>query len=185
MPPIPADRLTPAQRTVAETISAGPRGRVSGPFIPALRSPELASRLQHLGEYLRYDSSLAPKLRELVILLTAREWTQHFEWDVHAPLALKHGLRRDVIQAIAEGRRPAAMRPDEALVHDFCTELARNRIVGDATYERAVARLGEQGVVDLVGTAGYYATLAMLMNVARTPLPRGRTRAMRQFPTGD
>src|SRR5829696_571996 len=109
MPPLPADRLTPAQREVAAELSAGRRGAVYGPFVPALRSPELTRRLQKVGEYLRYDPHLPPKLREMAIILVAREWTQDFEWDVHAPLALDAGLAPDIVDAIAEARRPPMM----------------------------------------------------------------------------
>ena len=106
MPPIPAERMTSAQRDVAEELAAGRRGAVYGPFVPALRSPELTRRLQKVGEYLRYEPRLPPKLREMAILLVAREWTQDFEWDVHAPLAAAEGLGRDVIDG--DRRRPAA-----------------------------------------------------------------------------
>ena len=87
MPPIPAEQMTPAQRKAAAEMTAGPRGAVIGPFIPALRSPEFTRRLQRVGEYLRYEAALPPRLREMAILLVAREWTQNFEWDVHAPIA--------------------------------------------------------------------------------------------------
>jgi len=182
MPPIPAARLTKAQRVAVREIVAGRRGRLSGPFIPSLRSPEFMNRLQRLGEYLRYDNALQPRLREMVILLTARQWTQRYEWHVHAPLAIAHGLKRDVVRAIAEGHRPPAMTRNEALVYDFYMELQRHRTVSDATYRRAVAAFGERGVIDLVGAAGYYATLAMIMNVARTPVPRGKTDVLATFP---
>src|SRR5829696_4322626 len=145
MPPLPADRLTPAQREVAAELAAGRRGAVYGPFVPLLRSPELTRRLQKVGEYLRYEPRLPPKLREMAILLVAREWTQDFEWDVHAPLAAAEGLDRGVIDAIAEGRRPPALGVGEALVHDVFFELARARTIGDATYARAVEAFGEQG----------------------------------------
>jgi len=173
MPPIPPDRLTPDQRAAAEEIAGGRRGAVYGPFVPALRSPEFTRRLQALGEYLRYDHVLAPRLREMAILLTAREWRQEFEWAIHAPIALDAGLASAVVDAIAEGRRPPAMREDEAVLHDFVGELLRRHEVGDETYARAVGAFGEQGVIDLVGAVGYYATLAMIMNVARTPPPPG------------
>src|SRR5688572_4068878 len=114
MPPIPAEAMTPAQREAAEEIAAGRRGGVYGPFVPALRSPEFLRRLQRLGEYLRYDLALPPRLREMAIILTARHWTQDFEWDVHAPLARQAGLAAPVIEAIKEGRRPAGMEGDEA-----------------------------------------------------------------------
>lgn len=179
MPPIPPDRLTPAQRTAAEEIAAGRRGEVYGPFVPALRSPEFTRRLQALGEYLRYDHALEPRLREMAILLTAREWGQEYEWAIHAPVALEAGLAADVMDAIASGRRPATMRDDEALLYDFVGELLRRHEVGDETYARAVQAFGEQGVIDLVGAVGYYATLAMIMNVARTPLPPGAVPRLR------
>lgn len=169
MPPIPASRMTPEQKQAAAVVIQGPRGALIGPFIPALRSPEFMLRLQSLGEYLRYHSALGPKLGELVILLTARQWSQEFEWSVHTPLARKDGLKSEIIRAIAEGRRPPSMDADEALVFDFVDELARNRSVSDATYKSAVRQFGEQAVIDLVGAVGYYSTLAMLMNVARTP----------------
>jgi 4-carboxymuconolactone decarboxylase len=182
MPPLTADQMTPSQREVAQEIAAGRRGGVIGPFIPALRSPEFTRRLQKVGEYLRYEPALPPKLREMVILLTAREWTQDFEWDVHAPLAEVAGLAPQIIDGIAEGRRPEQMAQDEALVFDFFIELQRTYTVSDPTYAAAVQAFGEQGVVDLVGMVGYYTTLAMIMNVARTPLPEGKTPVLTPLP---
>jgi 4-carboxymuconolactone decarboxylase len=182
MPPIPAERMTPAQRDVAQELAAGRRGAVYGPFVPALRSPELTTRLQRVGEYLRYEPALPPKLREMAILLVAREWTQDFEWDVHAPLAEREGLDAEVIAAIADGRRPTNADANETIVYDFFHELFVRRSVSDPTYASTVAALGEQGVVDLVALIGYYTTLAMLMNVARTPLPEGRAPVLHTLP---
>jgi 4-carboxymuconolactone decarboxylase len=179
MPPLPARKLTAGQKQAAETVVNGPRGALIGPFIPALRSPQFMLRLQSLGEYLRYHSALGPRLGELVILLTARLWTQNFEWYVHAPLAKKHGLKRKVIDAVAQGRRPLKMQDDEALVYDFFMELAHNRSVSDQTFARAAKTFGEQGVIDLTGAVGYYSTLAMIMNMARTPAPES---ALERFP---
>lgn len=173
MPPIPARGMTPAQKAAAHTVVSGPRGALIGPFIPALRSPQFMTRLQHLGEYLRYHTAVGPRLGELVILLTARHWSQNFEWHVHAPLARKHGLTKATIAAIARGQRPLEMQEDEALVHDFFMELQHHHAVCDATYVRAVKQFGEQAVIDLTGAIGYYTTLAMIMNVARTPAPAG------------
>ena len=164
-----ARKMTAAQKQAADAVINGPRGALIGPFIPSLRSPEFMARLQSLGEYLRYHSALGPRLGELVILLTARQWSQNFEWYVHAPLAKKYGLKRDVIAAIAQGRRPLKMKDDEALVHDFFNELVHNRGVSDMTFARSKKAFGEQGIIDLTGAVGYYSTLAMIMNVARTP----------------
>jgi len=175
MPPIPADQMTPAQREAAQEIVAGRRGGVYGPFVPALRSPEFLRRLQRLGEYLRYDLALPPRLREMAIILTAREWSQEFEWDVHAPLAQQAGLAPSIIDAIRDGRRPSGMDREETLIHEFIAELRQSHTVSDATYAAAVAAFGERGLIDLLGAIGYYTTLAMIMNVAHTPLPAGRT----------
>ena len=182
MPPIPTRRMTPQQKIAAHAVASGPRGALIGPFIPALRSPEFMTRLQHLGEYLRYHSALGPRLGELVILLTARHWSQNFEWHVHAPLAVKHGLTKATVAAIARGQRPLEMQDDEALVHDFFMELQHNHSVSDATYTRAVKQLGEQAIIDLTGAVGYYTTLAMLMNVARTPLPQNAKPGLETLP---
>src|SRR5690606_17701375 len=139
MPPLPEAMLTPAQRVALDEIVAGRRGALIGPFIPALRSPVFMSRLQQLGEYLRFDNALGPKLGELAILLTARRFTQQFEWFVHAPIAAERGIAQATIDAIASGRRPDALPEDEAIVYDFFTELMQRKSVSDATYERAVA----------------------------------------------
>ena len=182
MPPIPTDKLTAAQKKAAEELVADPRRALAGPFVPLLRSPEFMSRLQKMGEHLRFESSIGTKLTEFTILLTARQWTQQYEWNVHHPLALKAGLSPEISAAVAEGRRPEGMDEGESIVHDFFVELQQNQSVSDATYARAVGRFGEQGVVDLAGVVGYYTMLAMIMNVARTPLPEGQTPPLSLFP---
>ncbi|MBK8321315.1 MAG: carboxymuconolactone decarboxylase family protein [Betaproteobacteria bacterium] len=173
MPPLPEGSYTPAQAGVAAELAATPRGAVFGPFVPLLRSPDLLSPLQRTGEYLRYRSALAPRLSEFAILFVARRWSQEYEWYVHAPIAEKSGVPPGHIAALAEGRRPDAMDADHATIHDFLAELFDHRAVSDTTYARALERFGERGIVDLTGLAGYYATLAMVLNVARTPLPEG------------
>jgi 4-carboxymuconolactone decarboxylase len=173
LPPIPPDKLTDAQRKAIETFKAERSADISGPFIPLLRSPELMTRAAAMGTYLRYRSSLPPRLSELVILLTARRWTQQYEWNAHEPLALKGGLHADIVKAIADRRRPARMAADEEAVYALVDEVQRTQSVTDATYARAVSAVGEQGVVDALGITGYYTMLAMVMNTARTPLPAG------------
>jgi 4-carboxymuconolactone decarboxylase len=173
LPPLAEATLSAAQRQVTDAITQGPRGRLSGPFIALLRSPELCQRTQLLGEYLRYDSGIPPRLRELAILATARHWHQNYEWHSHAAIAERAGVPRALIDALAEGRLPDPLGAEEAAVLGFCEELHRNHAVSDATYARARQVLGETGVVELCGTCGYYALLAMVLNVARTPLPAG------------
>ena len=171
MPPLDPKTMTPAQAKAAQALAAGPRGGVKGPFIPLLRSPELMDRLQKVGEYLRFHSALPGRISELVILAVARQWTQQFEWFVHVPLALDAGVKRETLASLAEGRRPEAMATDEEIAYDLCDELVRNKGVAEATYRRAVQQFGEQGVVDMLGLLGYFTTVSMVMNVARTPPP--------------
>ena len=169
MPPIPAERHTPQQKAVSDELISGPRGKLAGPFVPLLRSPGLMARVQKVGEHLRFESALPERVKELAILVTARRWSQAYEWSFHLPLALKAGVTRGAAEAIAAGRRPEGMPADEAAAYDFLGELDATRAVGDAAYARALEAFGEEGVIDLVGFAGYYALLAMVMNVARTP----------------
>jgi 4-carboxymuconolactone decarboxylase len=167
MPPLAPDAMTPEQRVAASEIAAGRRGALSGPFVPALRSPEFMRRLQRLGEYLRYDAALPPPLREMVILLTARSHRQSYEWSVHEPIARREGLSSSIIAALEAGRRPDGMTPDETIVFELFAELQSTHDVTDATYTAAVERFGERGVIDLVGLVGYYGTLALVMNATR------------------
>ena len=181
--PLASGEMTDEQEKAAAELAASPRGGLRGPFIALLRSPELMSRLQKVGEVLRCRSSLAPRLNEFVMLIVAREWTQQFEWQVHHPLAIEAGLEPGIAAAIAEGRRPRGMADDEALAWDFCDELLRTRGVSDATYARAVDLLGERGMIDLVGLVGYFTTVSMVMNVAHTPPPQGaKAAALLAFP---
>ena len=175
MPPIPADRLTEAQKKAIEEFKAARSVDISGPFVPMLRSPEVMNRARAMGDYLRYQSSLPPRLSEFVILLTARRWTQQYEWHAHQPLAIQGGLRPEIVAAIAAGRRPGGMAEDEDAVYTLWDEIQRNQSVSDASYARAVGKVGEQGVIDVLGITGYYTMLAMVMNTTRTPLPPGVT----------
>ena len=175
MPPIPRERWTDAQKKAAAEFAAARRQEVFGPFAVMLRSPEVMLRAMAMGDYMRYRTVLPPRLNELIILITARHWTQQFEWHVHQPAALNAGLPAAVVHAVAEGRRPDGMSDEEAIVHDFTTELLRSQNVSDAVYAKAVASFGEQGVIDMVGVAGYYAFLSMMMNTARTAVPANST----------
>jgi len=165
------DEMTSVQKQVAAEISAGPRGGLRGPFNAWLRCPELCDRLQKVGEYVRFNSSIPRKLNELAILLVARAWTAQFEWYAHHKLAMQAGLAPEIAEAIAAGRRPAALDQDEAIVYDFCTGLLEQKAVSDAAYAAAVERFGEQGVIELIGACGYYTAVSMTLNVARVPVP--------------
>jgi len=182
MPEISSDKMTDAQKKAAQEFAAGRGAPVFGPFVPLLRSPEVMLRAKAMGDYLRFKNVLPAKLAEFVILITGRRWTQQYEWDVHYPIALKAGLSPEIAKAVADGRRPLNMPADEELVYDFLTELDDTRSVSDATYARAVARFGEQGVIDMVSVSGYYTFLAMVMNTARTALPTDHKPMLPEFP---
>lgn len=179
---IAPENMTEAQRNAAAELASGPRGEVRGPFNVLLRSPELMSPVQKVGEYLRFGCQLDRRVAEMATLLAARHWTQAYEWNAHHPLALKAGLKPEIAQAIADGRRPTGMAADEEVVYDVLTEALQNKSVSDVTYERAIQQFGERNLVDLLAIAGYYALLALMLNVARTPLPEGRQPGMPHFP---
>jgi 4-carboxymuconolactone decarboxylase len=171
LPPLSAEALTPAQKKAAEEFAAARGAAPFGPFAAMLRSPEMMNRARAMGDYLRYRSVLPPRLSEFLILLTARHWSQRYEWNAHYEPALKAGLAPEVIKAISDGRRPDKMADDEEILWEFSSELQRNQSVSDATYARVVKAFGEQGVIDATGIMGYYTLLGMTLNVARTPVP--------------
>ena len=181
LPTIPPADYTPEQKQAAAEFEAARKRPVFGPFEPLMHSPQVMNQARAMGDYLRYKSAIGTTLSELVILVTAREWTQDYEWYVHYPIALKAGIKRSIADAIADGRRPEGMSEDEAIVYDFSVELHRNKRVSDITFERADKRFGKQGVVDLTGVNAYYALLAMQMNVAQYEVPRD-AKKLERFP---
>lgn len=171
---IAPEQMTEAQRDACAQLVAGKRGRVPPPFQALLPSPTLCTRAQLLGEFVRYDSALPPRLSELAILVTARFWTAQYEWYAHAILAEKGGLDPKIIAAIAEKRDPTSlMQEDERTVYAFARMLHEQHKVDDATYKEAMRVLGERAVVDLVGTLGYYTLISMTLNVFEAPVPGG------------
>ena len=167
LPTIPPAQYSEEQKQAAADFEAARKVPVFGPFEPMMYSPQVMSQARAMGDYLRYKSAIGNTLSELAILITAHEWTQDYEWSVHYPIALKAGIRKEVADDIAAGRRPNAMSPDEKTVFDFTSELLRNKQVSDATFERAKSRFGTKGVVDMTGIVGYYTFLAMQLNVAK------------------
>jgi len=181
---IPLENLTPEQRVLADAIRSGPRaamkssaaskpGPLGGPFNVWLRSPGMGNIIQQLGAEIRFRSSLPSKLNEMAILITARKWTSQYEWFAHHKVAMEAGLDPAIARDIAQGRRPAKMSGDEAIVYDFSRELHETQGVSDATYKAALDRFGERGVVDLIAVNGFYVLVSMCLNVDRTPLPGG------------
>jgi 4-carboxymuconolactone decarboxylase len=169
LPTIPPAQYSAEQKQAAAEFEAARKLPVFGPFEPMMYSPIVMSQARAMGDYLRYKSAIGNTLSELAILLTAREWTQDYEWSVHYPIALKAGIRPEVADAIAEGHPPKALSADEQIVYDYVMELLKSKQVSTATFERAKARLGAKGIVDMTGIVGYYTFLAMQLNAAQYP----------------
>lgn len=173
IPLFPTDTMTPEQQRVHDAVVTGPRGELRGPLRAALHRPELADKMQQLGELLRYRTSLPPHLKELAILVTGRSCHAHLEWYIHAQMALKAGLPQAVIDDVLAGRRPAGLDADGLAVLDYAEELNRRRTVSDDTYRRVLERWGAVGVVELTALIGYYTMVAMTLNCHDIPLPDG------------
>jgi len=179
LPVIPASDYSEEQKLAAAQFEAARRSPVFGPFEILMHSPQLMTQARAMGDYLRFKPSIGTTLSELAILITARAWSQDYEWTVHYPIALKAGIAPELAQAIAEGRHPEAMSDDEDIVYEFCRELHANKAVSDRTYQRAEKRFGRQGVVDLAGISGYYTLLAMELNMAQYEIPKDGRRLPR------
>lgn len=181
LPPLTPDRLDADQRAVYDGITEGPRGAaltqedgsLAGPFNALLYSPGIGAPAEKLGAAVRFSSSLPDDLRELAILITAREWGARFEWWAHARLARQAGIPDAVIDALRDRRDPPLEGEAHEAVYAFCRELLDTRNVGDATYQRLVAAVGERGAVDLVVLSGYYGLVSMILNTFEVPLPPG------------
>jgi 4-carboxymuconolactone decarboxylase len=171
--PLPLDQLTAAQAQLRTALIGSKRGTVRGPFIPLMYSPELADRIRHLGDYVRFEGVLPAKLKEIVILATGRHWSADYMFAVHREMSAATGLDRSVVDAIAAGDYPAGLTPPEQAAYDFTVELLRTGRVADHGFAAARSHFGEQGVVELLGLVGFYAALALLLNASRVPLPEG------------
>ena len=172
-PPLKAEELTPPQKAFADVLTAPPRNGkfVNPPYRAYIRSPELAERLIALADYLRWHTSLPPRLSELAILITARQWTAQYEWYAHYPQAMKGGLDPKVAAAIAAGTRPDGMKDDEAALYDLATSLYRDRKVSDAVYKAALDKFGERGIMDVIGIIGFYDITSMTLITMQAGAP--------------
>lgn len=180
--PVPEpSAISEAQRTAAAAIINGPRKAIFGPFVPLLQTPALMERIGKVGETLRFDGSLSDHIRELSICAVSRETGNQFEWQTHAPLAIKAGAAPATLEALAAGKRPHNLSTEEETALDFVSELMLRHGVSDATYAEAVGCFGEAGTVELTALVGYFVMVCWVMNVARTPGP-GTAQALGAFP---
>ena len=175
LPDLTPEQMTPEQRRVADNAVTGKRGRLPAPLRAWLHSPVFGDRAQSLGEFLRYDTSLGPALSELAILVTARFWTAQYEWYAHKKLALQAGVSPAVCDAIARRERPSLPDAKAEVVYDYAATIQADHTVSQALHDRAVALLGEAGVVELVGILGYYTMVSMTLNGFGIGVPEGET----------
>ena len=171
--PLKADELSPAQKAWADAIAVPPRNAKWGapPYRAYIRNPELAPKLSALSDYLRWNTTLPPRLSEFAIMITARNWTAQYEWAAHYPLALKAGLDVKLLGDLSAGKRPDNMRDDEAALYDLASSLYRDKKVTDAVYKAAVEKFGERGVMDIIGIIGYYDLVSMTLITMQAGAP--------------
>ncbi len=183
LPPIPADKMSEAQKKAAADYKDLRKSDLTGPpWAVMLRVPEWVVPALEMRLHVQNRTVLGNKLTEFAILVAAREWTNNYEWNAHSNAAAQAGLSAAIIAAVADGRRPEYMSEDEEIVYDFCAELQHNKSVSDPTYARALAKFGEAGVVEAASIEGYYVYLSMVMNTARSPVPAGAKPALTPFP---
>ena len=175
LPAIPQEKFTAAQSALVDSIRSGPRGqfKMSGPFFCYLHAPGFGELAQKLGAHCRFGTSISPRLSEFAILVTAQHWKSHYEWAAHAPIAEKQGVKPETIRDLQAGRPPKKAPKDELAIYAFAKELYRDKRVSDRTYKSVNTLLGDSGTVELVGLLGYYAMVAMTLDVFRMPVPEG------------
>src|SRR5262245_30749395 len=175
LPPIPEAELTSEQRALMDSIRSGPRGvfKMMGPFYCYLHAPAFGELAQKLGAFVRFGTRIPPRLSEFAILVTAQHWKSQYEWAAHAVIAPKQGVKPETIRDLQAGREPKKAPKDERAIYAFAKELYKHKRVSNRTYKNAQAILGDGGMVELVGLLGYYAMVAMTLDVFRMPVPEG------------
>jgi 4-carboxymuconolactone decarboxylase len=175
-PELKPEQLSAAQKAYLEHLAQPPRNNTTGaknpPFKVYMRDPALASKLEEVSDYVRWGTGLEPRLTELAIMITARQWSNQWIWRGHYRAALKGGLDPSVGADMAAGKRPEKLKDDERALYDYATEMYRDKAVSDATYATAVKQFGEKGLIDLVATMGYYDTVAMTLITAKAVAPK-------------
>jgi 4-carboxymuconolactone decarboxylase len=173
-PPLSPEQLSPEQKAYAESIAKAPRNANyrNPPYAVFIRNPELAKKVEAISDYVRWNTGQPARLTELAIMITARQWTSHWIWRSHYRAAVRGGLDPKVGADMAAGKRPDSLKPDETILYNYATEMYRDKAVSDATYAAAVKQFGEQGLIDLVATMGYYDMVAMTLIAAKAIPPK-------------
>lgn len=157
------DDLAPEHQPIYDAILKS-RGAVGGPWLALLHSPELAQRTAHLGSYVRFESTLDHKLIEFTALVAARELECKHEWAAHVAHGQKAGIPMATIRAVYEKKATESFSSEDAQIVSFVREMLHSHRVTEPTYQAIYGRLGEQAMVELAATIGYYAMLACTLN---------------------
>jgi len=171
--PLKYDEMTPEQKTMIDHLLAGERGGARGPFNVLLRSPEVGDFAQQFGGAMRFRTAVPKDVSETIIIMTGRYWMAQYEWNAHKAAALQNGVKPEIVDAIATGKRPTGMAPDMEVAYNLIDELLTTHQVTDATFKAAQDRYGEKGVVDMIGLSGWYCLVSMALNLDRYPLGPG------------
>jgi len=175
IPLVTRDRVREDLRHIFDAVSSGPGGAGTGPMSVLKYSPEMARRAIPLFEYVRNESTLPQKVRELAMLTTARATDCPYIWNAHAALGRRAGLRDDVVDALRDRKPLPPLLEEEAVVIKLGMEFFQTHRVSQETFDDALAQFGPQGLVELTTLMGFYAMLAFNANAVDLGLPQNLT----------
>lgn len=173
-PVILPEQMTSRQKEVADAIAGGPRGGLRGPYLALIHHPELADKLQALGEHLRYGAAISPANIEMVVLIVARHMNCQYEWFAHERIARNTtDLADSIIKSLQINAVPPSMNAEQKTLYQFSKEVIAHGQPTNSTYDEAIKHFGREGVLDIISLVGYYSLIAMVLNTSQIPLPEG------------
>jgi 4-carboxymuconolactone decarboxylase len=175
IPPVSRERVKEELRPIFDEVAAGPGGVGTGPMSVLKNSPELARRAAPLFSYVRNESTVPKKLRELAMLITARAMDCPYIWNAHAALGRQEGLSDALVDSLRDNKPLPPMPADEAVIINYGMEMFKTRRVRQETFQAALDLLGTQGLVELTTLMGFYGLLAFNANAVELDLPQQRT----------
>src|SRR5580704_9928635 len=164
------DKLAPRQQQLHDDfLKSRPHATLTGPFSVLIHTPDIAEPADKLVNHFRHHSKLGRRLIELIIMLAVREASAQYAWSVHEPHALKEGFSQATIDAIRTKQRPEFKHDDERLIYDVVTELLASNTLSAATFDRAKAALGLEGLIEVITCTGLYGMIGLVLNSFEIP----------------